>query len=631
MGPGTVDLTIFARQATAAAEALAGQEAASLRKLADLCTRISTNGLPTLVPLLPLVFQLQGRPYTLEDRFPFEPFFATHCPRAIVLKCGRQVSKSTSAASQGIIQAACFPYFNTLFVTPLGETVTRFSQNYVQAFIDDSPVKSLLVHPKAPQRVLQRSLRNRSILYFSFAFLNVTRTRGINVDKVTYDEFQDFDPSFPPIIREAMGGSPHGGLQQYMGTPKTLDGPLEDVWVNSSQAEWAMRCKACNYINIPSLAQDLEKMLGPMRLRRTLSEEAPGVVCAKCGKPVFPREGRWVHAFPERRFTQAGYHVPQFLMPHKYADDEAWREIQAKRQGFGNTTPAQFFNEVCGESYDSGSKLISIGDIKAAAQGLGPNGDIARVQKTLDDYTHRVLAVDWGGGGEAEISYTAAALCCLLPNGEIHVPFGWRSLTPHDPALEVSRLLRLYAAFRCENFVHDYNGFGDVKEQLLINAGLDATRTIPMVYIRAGSGPIMRMVPRNLRTQQRQHFRVDKNRSLHMLALLIKYKRVKFFDYDGSGDEKASLLRDFLSLVEDRLTSRIGLDIQTVIQNKAAGPDDFAQAVNMGVCALFHKIQRWPDLSDIAGLELTEEVINHLSQGPPGPWGQEIFDADSPF
>jgi len=72
-------------------------------------------------------------------------------------------------------------------------------------------------------------------MHFSFAFRDCTRVRGLKVNEISYDEWQDFDPAFEPIINETMSGSKEVGIIQYTGTPKTTDGPLETKWLQSSQ------------------------------------------------------------------------------------------------------------------------------------------------------------------------------------------------------------------------------------------------------------------------------------------------------------------------------------------------------------------------------------------------------------
>jgi hypothetical protein len=588
---------------------LAGLSASELSEELQAARRVLLEGrLANLKPVLPIMLNLKGEPYKLLDHFPFEPFFSTHTPRNLCLKCGRQTSKSTSGAAKHVLRSSSIAYFNTLYVTPLYEMTRRFSSNYVRGFIEESPVRSLFVDQACYNNVLQRSFKTHSTIHFSFAFLDADRTRGLNCDCIHYDEVQDLDPAFIPIIRETMSGSKNWGIQEFSGTPKTLDNTLETQWQMSSQAEWCIRCEACGYWNIPCMSHDLDKMMGPITVPDDISEERPGTCCAKCERVIFPRRGRWVHAHPELRFEYSGYHVPQLLLPMHYASHDKWAILQGKRQGFGNTPTNVFYNEVCGESYDIGAKLVTITDLKRAAI-LGPNGEVERIRKNRNDYIHRILAVDWGGGGEKEISFTVAALCCMLPDGTIHVPFGWRSLTPHDHNLEASVILKLCAEFHCSHIAHDYTGAGAIRETLFVNSGYPIKRIIPVALFRAAAGPIMRRIPQNRRTLQREHYRLDKSRSLLQTCFLIKFGRLKFFQYDYKGVEQRGLLHDFLSLMEDEVQSATGTPIHTVIQSEQVGPDDFAQAVNIGTCALFYRARRWPNLAEVSRLAADPEAL----------------------
>jgi hypothetical protein len=191
----------------------------------------------TLEPLLPLLLTLKGKPYTLDDHFPFSPLFRTRMAKNLLVKSGRQVSKSTSLAANGVIVANAIAHFSTLYVTPLYEQVRRLSGNYVRPFIDQSPVKSLWTGTNTENSVLQRSFKNQSRMYFSFALLDADRVRGLSCDRVNYDEVQDMDPDHIPIIREVMSHS-KWGISWYTGTPKTEDNTIEKLWQRSSQAQW---------------------------------------------------------------------------------------------------------------------------------------------------------------------------------------------------------------------------------------------------------------------------------------------------------------------------------------------------------------------------------------------------------
>ena len=580
-------------------------------RLEEARKKLMSGKLPTMSPLLPLLFNLNGKPYHIDDHYPFEPFYHTRLCRKMLWKTGRQVAKSTNQACQGVLQSNLLPYFNTLFVTPQFELIRRFSSNYVAPFITESPIKPLFLDTSCTNSVLQRSFRNRSIMYFSFAMLDCDRTRGLNCGKVAYDEVQDLDPSFIPIIREVMSASKYG-LEQYTGTPKTLENTIEQLWIDSSMAEWITQCKACNHWNIPNEEHDLEGMLGPKVVTREISEQHPGVVCAKCGKPINPREGHWEHAKRDLRYDFSGYHVPQLIMPMHYSDPEKWAILQGKRQGFGRTPYNVFLNEVCGISADMGAKLLTVTDLKRAAI-LPWENDMAEAMKRIGNYASRIISIDWGGGGEDEVSFTTAAVMGMTPDGKVDVIYGWRSLTPNDPIREAVMVLQLMSTFRCSHMVHDFAGAGALREAIISQSGLPENRIIPIAYQRVGVGPMMGFKPFNPNTGKRAYHQLDKTRSLQYTCELIKAQYIRFFQYDHHGPDNAGLLHDFLSLVEDFVDSRLGMDVYTIIRNKKAGPDDFAHSVNMGACALFHQRESWPDVAMMAKLRIDPHILNMLT------------------
>lgn len=583
-----------------------------LEKAFDLLRR---QQITNTTPLLPLLFNLRGSPLTLRNFFLFEPLFSTAIAPRSTICAGRQVSKSSSLASRSVVLSATMPYFNTLYVAPLFEMTRRFSSTYVKPLIDDSPVRRLFVDSSCNQSVLQRSFKNRSIMFFSFAYLDPNRTRGVNADLVNFDEIQDMDPAFIPIIAHTTSGSKYASFIQS-GTAKSLDGPLEHAWQNSSQAQWHIWC-GCGYENIPAIRYDLDAMLGPNLVRRKLSEESPGLVCAKCGHPLQPRTGRWVHHYPDRRLTHPGYHIPQPLMPMHYADNIKWATLLGYRQ----TNLVVYHNEVCGESYDLGSRLVTQTELKAACDNR-PNC-VEACDENYSQYIERVVVADWGGGGEDEISRTVLGTVGMRPDGVIDVVFAKRFVHANQIAIEARAILDLMKRFRAPRFVHDFLGQGASREALLEAAGLDPQFIMPISYIRASRGPIMRYMPQNPNTEQRSYYQVDKARSLVQTCQLIKYGRLRFFEYDYRDQESPGLINEFLSLVENVIESRTGMDVYTVIRSSRTSlPDDFAQMVNMASCALFYLQGTWPRLAELAKLEVSKDLLDHLWPSEPN-WEPE--------
>lgn len=561
----------------------------------------TAGGLRTLEPLLPLFLQLNGKPVSLKNHFPFSPIFRTHVPRKTILVAGRQLSKSTSMAARGVLWHTAIPDFTSLYVTPLYEQVRRFSNNYIRPFIDHSPLRHVMLGPLSERSVLQRSFRNASKMIFSFALLDADRVRGVSCDAINIDELQDMDPAHLSIIGEAISAS-DWKLTFLAGTPKSLDNPIHGNFGESSQAEWWIRCRHCRKLNIPSLDEDLEKMIGP--LHDDISEQTPATICARCRKPIYPRDGRWVHRYPERRWTFAGYHVPQLIVPMHYARRYEWSQLLAKQRGQQGYTQPRFFNEVLGVSVDVGQKLISETELRAAGTlpwDNNPADPSPVMLRRLPHYRMRVLAVDWGGGGEDEVSFTTLALLGLSATGEVHCLWGKRLILSQEHLREAQEILHWMRVFNVDLVAHDYTGAGIIRETVMVAAGVPLERLVPVQYVRAASASLMQFVPPTP-IHDRGYFRLDKTRSLLYMFHGLKTGAVRTFRYArrvGGADEDPGLLGDMLALVEEKTSTRLAGDLYVITRNPRLS-DDFAQALNIGCAALWQSNDCWPSFSQAA-------------------------------
>ncbi len=597
-----------------------GRKAEPADQLVALRKLVEAGEIQTLEPLLPLLLTLKGKPYTLADHFPFAPLFRTHMSQALVVKAGRQAGKSVSIAANGILVANCRPFFNTLYVAPLYEQIRRLSTTCVRPFIEQSPVRSLWSGTSTENSVLQRSFKNESRMYFSYAHLDADRIRGISAHRVVTDEVQDMDPDLLPIIMEVMSYAEYP-IAWYTGTPKTLDNALEKKWSESSQAEWFMKCDHCNKMNIPALSYDLLEMIGPMR--DDISRENPATVCARCKKPINPQFGRWVHRYPNRVKKFAGYHVPQIIMPIHYGYANKWATLLGKMNGAGNTTKAQFLNEVLGESYDLATKLVTETDLRNAALlpwRIDQLEECTR-HEVLKSYMYRCLAVDWGGGGKDETSFTTLAVLGWRPDGKIDVLWGKRLLTPHDHIGEARECLHYFNLFRCTFLAHDYTGAGSLRETFINHAGLPISKIIPIAYVRTASRDIMSVHPAT-RQHPRDYHQLDKARSLQLTCNCLKLKIIRTFQFDYVDSDNVGLLYDFLALIENYVDGAHAGNIYSIIRNPMF-KDDFAQAVNIGACALWHTTGAWPNLAQMANIQLSEEQLRVVKPSKDLTWKDE--------
>jgi hypothetical protein len=602
----------------------------AIEKIKNICLRVAESKFQTFEPLLPLTLCLDGKAFNLRDHFAFSPLFRARTAYKTLLKSGRQCGKSRSLAARGVLLALLIPFFKQLYVTPLFEQIRRFSSNYVAPFLHESPVRNLFLNDAIANSVLQRTFGNGSSMIFSFAWLNADRARGIPANSINYDEIQDMDISFLPIINESLSADTRYGLLQYAGTPKSLNNTLQRLWTDTSMAEWVIKCNTggCNHYNIPALEFDLLQMTGPVRA--DISEKQPGVICAKCQKPLQPRpvsqggNGRWVHRINDRRWDFAGFHVPQHIMPMHYAHPRKWAELVSKSQGRGNTPLNVYFNEVCGEAFDTGSRLITLTDILRAAV-LPWKNNPREALDSMNRYTLLVCGVDWGGGGVKRgrsdftmQSYTTVAVCGLTSNGRIEVIYGYRSNTPYDHVREAKLIMKISSTFGCHLIAHDFTGAGTTRETILAQAGVPLNRIVPVAYTGGLKGNLIKFEPAS-ETLPRDHYMLDRNRSLSFLCQFIRSGVVRFFQDDYRGAHDPGVLRDFLTLIEDKKDSAAGRGQYKILRDPS-GPDDFAHSVNIASMVAYQLQGKWPDLSAYEDIGISDEYAWALQNPTYDDW-----------
>lgn len=596
-------------------------------KLQKIQSLVEQGKIPTLEPVLSILFNLKGSPYSLDEHFHFSQMFNLHRPATATYKCGRQIGKSQSVAADGLVTMAAFPQFSVLFVTPLFEQIRRFSTLYVRKMIQESNFRDIWLGTNTEKSVLQRTFKNGSQAVFSFAGSDANRIRGFSANETYLDEIQDMDWRLLPIIKECMAWDKKYEIARHFGTSKVTNDALAKEWSVSSQAEWWIPCTHCSQPhgrtwNIPSSDYHIERMLGPAH--KGISPECPGLICYRCEKSIYSRLGHWEHRYKERRWTHAGYHIPQPIVPLHYESYRKWATLLAKR-----SNPVAFFNEVLGEAMDAGQRLITQQELRNAGRlpwKNNPNHPDQQVLERLGGYRMRVLAVDWGGGGKDGISTTVLTLLGLCPDGRIECLWGKRMMGI-DHAGEARECLKWFQTFQCNFLAHDYTGAGSVRETILRLAGIPDDRIIPVNYVRSGTQD---MVTINAPTQEhhREYWSVDKSRSLGTTVSMIRTGLLQFFQYDHVPEEDAGLMEDFSRLIENRAKiEKFGSNYLVI--SDCTGPDDFAQSVNIGCVAIWELGQAYPDFASALGLRLDPNMFRFLQAPPEDPFGYDWTELDA--
>lgn len=440
-------------------------------------------------------------------------------PRDVILKCSRQTEKSTSLANQ----AAAFLYGGTiveddgvrrairlLYVSASWLQVTDFSKDRL-ARVLESPCFVESVGGAPPLWPRDRSVRSRAFIdqvgekrLRSGASIklravhdNADRVRGISSDVLFADEIQDILGDLFPVIEESAARSPLR-KRVYAGTPKTFDNAIERQWQASTRNEWILRCGACGRFQFLALEN-----LG----RRWHEETRSGCICARCGRPLDPRAGRWVaHGDPDAPVH--GYRICHAMLPQS---EEGWTAILQKRETY---TEQAFANEVLGFSHEHAAAVLTEAELFACcnaerANGVWPADGVA---------VGLSAGVDWGGPGNSATVLTIGA----FRDGLFRVLFV-RNYKRYQGSRDdvIANIAQVCAQWRVPVIGTDWAA--GVKENADLRcAVVPGTTVVPFSYV--GNVTATARWDRKARL-----FAVNRTKTLSTVFQLIRLGRMEFF------------------------------------------------------------------------------------------------------
>jgi len=449
-------------------------------------------------------------------------------------------------------------------------------------------------------------------MYFTFAFLDAERARGIAGDILNLDEIQDIDMDFLPVLESCLDASVDLGLVQMSGTPKTTDNTIHHAWLESSQAHWTMKCVHCSDWNIAALECGLDKMV-----------REDGFCCKKCSELLNPRAGFYYHFYPDRRLKFPGYHIPQVIMPMHYANPGKWNRLYRKKLLW---SPYSYHNEVLGESSDVGSRIVTEDQLRACAN-LPWRNTIDEAIKQVGNYEMLMMGVDWGSGAAGKVvkrknqiiiaggteSFTVMTIVGFKGNARGEVLYTERLNIGLAPEEEVRHIIQTYHKFKCFILAHDYGGAGFLRESMLLQSGMNPDRTMPCMYTHAPVKPIITFEASDVGGRVRHYYSVDKARSLMLLCASINANFIRFPKWDDLSD---SIYLDFLALVAEVRESSGGSDQFRIIRNPKK-TDDFCHSLNLACIAYWHHKQIYPGLASELGVDFGSEKTIY----EPYDWG----------
>ena len=225
---------------------------------------------------------LDGRPISFLGRPYLPPVFA-HSLGNLVLRCSRQVEKSTFLLLTILYLAVVYPGIKILFVCPREQQASVFIKTRLMPVLNNSPVlrRVLIGNSRRPLPVRDLRFANGSQLFVRAAYRSADAARGLSADVLMIDEFQDIAPGSLSVLQETLSHSERPRTI-LTGTPKNIDNHLEAIFAQSTANEWTTTCSNCGKGVIPD-----ERMLGPT-----------GPTCPSCQTAIDISLGSWVPRNP---------------------------------------------------------------------------------------------------------------------------------------------------------------------------------------------------------------------------------------------------------------------------------------------------------------------------------------------
>lgn len=363
-----------------------------------MSTIVTLDG--TLSEISEALICLKGKPFSFDGYEFFRTVYDSPA-QSKLLKCARQVAKSTYVGNSATVYAASIPHFVCLYVAPTENQVSVFNKQKLEPTMLHSPdFRKIWFTKNVTNQAMHKKLSNGSDVLLRSCFVSADSIRGISADMICLDEIQDILAENIPVIRECMTRSEY----KYMlmaGTPKTNQHAIEFYWGKSKQFEWLVKCVSCNLWNL----------LGENNVK------PKGLSCEKCDAFLDPANGEWVQTNLRDDVTIEGYRVSQLMVswiPWSGSEGSIWDK-------FCTYSRAKFHNEVLALPFDDASCPITVDELIAACD---PNLKMVSCREDKAALTGMQLSagIDWGTGTEGN-SYTVLTIGGFLPEGRFVVVF----------------------------------------------------------------------------------------------------------------------------------------------------------------------------------------------------------------
>ncbi len=381
---------------------------------------------------------LKDKPLSFEGR-PYLRAIYGSTARRVVLRCSRQVEKTTFICNVVCHAAVTIPGVHIVVVFPRHEQASVFAKSRLRAVILESPAigRYLLGKRLREPQVNHMRFCNGSEVYIRSAYHTADAARGIDADFLLVDEYQDIAGGDLPVLEQSLNHSVHRRVV-LTGTPKTIDNHLEDAFNLSTANEWRVPCECGESVFLD------DKCLGQH-----------GPICPNCQQPIDPHRGLWV---PRNRGSVWG---DGFTINHLVTPWLNYPELLEHQQTYN---PAMFRNECLGLPSCLGDHIVTREEVEKCCT-------TQPMSKCLSDVLPAVRSilmagVDWGGG---VVSRTVLVIGYMRDDDHFHIVFMERYPAQADSNEILDAITARCKEFKIQLIAADGAGNGSVYNNLLLN------------------------------------------------------------------------------------------------------------------------------------------------------------------
>lgn len=509
--------------------------------------------------------------------------------KPVVILKGRQIGATVLAAVISLYFTASGLYgtghnrppIRVLHAFPTLGIMSKYAKDKLAVMIQNSQdnyisKRALWNDPKVGTSAPEDTLTEKTFIGFNKLRVDslgkdADRLRGLSQDVLLVDEVQDCSQQAIEnalrILTSAQYGPKTQGVQLYFGTPKQAGSYFWDLWQESDQRFFQLKCVKCAHeFFLYTIGSDEW---------RTIWVKGSTVECPSCkhhqAKADAVEGGKWVptKTGPNRYI---GYHMNVLLNP--IYTKEAVLDYDPEHNH--TRSYRAWENETLGNFFSTSNLTLTMEDVKATC--LNMERTLSKGPKEFSDRTY-VMGIDWGdkvlGSGEEDRGQSFTVICILSVDtrGHFVVENAWR-LPRNDFEYKIEVIEHLVRTFKIKTIVADYMWGSDIVNHMQNN--LSYGNKFLGCMNSGNVGTILTYKPKELRIT------LNKDMMLDEIFGLLRKGKIQFPAKGDSYDRIEWLMRHCTSM-EVTTAQRYGSPVKKY--EKGIGPNDGLMALMYAVVA----------------------------------------------